>query len=251
LKTVITELKDSVLHLTLNRPERGNSFDRSLLIELSDAFRSVNKSKTVRAVVLGGHGRHFCSGADLAWMARAGAMKPEDNLTEAYLLVELYEAILTCEAPVVVRAHGKVRGGGVGLIAAADIAICEEATTFGLPEAQLGLVPGVLTPVLIRKIGHSRFIHHSVSCDIFGAQEALAQGLVHFVGPEVGIDQHLKNLLSNILRSDRDAIRAIKTSGQFFVPIEKQELIEMAHQTAERRATPFVQERLAHFLKKS
>jgi methylglutaconyl-CoA hydratase len=251
LKTIITDLKDSVLHLTLNRPERGNSFDRNLLIELSDAFRAVNKSKTVSVVVLGGQGRHFCTGADLAWMAKAGAMKPEDNLTEAYLLVELYEAILACEVPVVVCAHGKVRGGGVGLTAAADIAICDEATTFALPEAQLGLVPGVLTPVLIRKIGHSRFIQHSISCDVFGAQEALAEGLVHFVGTGVRLDQYLESLLSNILRSDRDAIRAIKTSGQFFVPIEKQELIEMAHQTAERRAMPLVQERLTHFLKKT
>ena len=251
MKTLIAKLKDSVLHLTLNRPERGNSFDRNLVVELSDAFRSVNELKNVRAVVLCGQGRHFCSGADLAWMASTGAMKPEDNLTEAYLLVELYEAILTSEVPVIVRAHGKVRGGGVGLTAAADIAICDEATTFALPEAQLGLAPGVQTPVLIRRIGHSRFIHHSVSCDVFGAQKALAEGLVHFVGTEAGLDQHLENLLSNILRSDRDAIRGIKTSGRFFVPIEKQELIEMAHQAAERRATPFVQERLAHFLKKS
>src|SRR5829696_5514298 len=149
-----TERDGPVYRVTLARPERRNAFDAALIAELTDAFADVGDA---RVVVLSGEGESFCAGADVEWQRASIDLSYDENVEDAMRLYEMCEAIDTCPAAVIARVHGYALGGGSGLVACSDIAVATPDATFGFTEVRLGIIPAVISPFVLPKIGaHSR-----------------------------------------------------------------------------------------------
>ena len=144
-----TERTGSVLRLTLDRPEVRNAFNDELITRLSDIFSSLDVG--VRAVVLSGEGKAFCAGGDLEWMRRAASYTEEQNFEDAMRLAKLFQGVVSSHAVVIARVHGAAFGGGCGLVACADVAICEPDAKFAFSEVRLGLLPATISPFAISR----------------------------------------------------------------------------------------------------
>lgn len=197
-----------VLRLTLSRPERRNALSRSLVTALGDAFQGVKDDSEIRVVVLAGAGPAFCAGGDIAEFAEAARSGHAE--TDAAALAGLFEAITTCPAPVVARIHGAAYGGGVGLVAAADIAIADSGTRFSLSEARLGLVAAVISRYVIDALGWRAARAHMLRGAPFDVEEALRCGLVHQVAGQVGLDLAVEGAVSDVLMCAPGALALIK-----------------------------------------
>jgi methylglutaconyl-CoA hydratase len=198
------ERDGDVLRVTLARPERRNAFDAQLIADLTAAFSDVGDA---RAVVLAGDGETFCAGADIEWQRSAIDLTYEENVEDAVKLYRMCEAIDVCPAPVVARIHGYALGGGSGLAACADIAIASTDATFGFTEVKLGIIPAVISPFVLPKIGqHAR--RYFLTGERFDAETARRIGLVHEVTdePDAAVDTIVEQLLS----SGPQAVRAAK-----------------------------------------
>jgi enoyl-CoA hydratase/carnithine racemase len=198
------ERDGDVLRVTLARPERRNAFDAQLIADLTAAFSDVGDA---RAVVLAGDGEAFCAGADIEWQRSAIDLTYDENVDDAIKLYRMCEAIDVCRAPVVARIHGYALGGGSGLAACADIAIASTDATFGFTEVKLGIIPAVISPFVLPKIGqHAR--RYFLTGERFDAATALRIGLVHEVTeePDATVDAIVEQLLS----SGPKAVRAAK-----------------------------------------
>ena len=145
-RSLQVEIRDEVAHVRFDRPHVRNAFDDVVAAELVAVFGELAATDGLRAVVLGGTGEIFCAGGDLNWMKRVAAYTREENLADAAAFQAAFEAVETCPLPVVARVQGAALGGGAGLVSVADVAVAAEGTTFGFPEARLGLVPGVISP---------------------------------------------------------------------------------------------------------
>src|SRR6266581_3990860 len=174
---------DTVARVTLTRPDVHNAFDATLIAELRAAFTGFagEGPMALRAVVLAGDGPSFCAGADLNWMRAAMSLDREANEHDAMALADMLEAIDTCPAPVVARVHGAALGGGMGLCAVADVVIAESGTRFGFTETRLGILPSVISPFVIAKIGESQARALFPGGRRFDAVRAQRIGLVHEV----------------------------------------------------------------------
>jgi enoyl-CoA hydratase/carnithine racemase len=193
-----------VLRVTLAKPERRNAFDAALIAELTNAFTDVGDT---RAVVLAGDGQSFCAGADVEWQRASIALSLEENVEDAMRLYRLCETIDACAAPVVARVHGYTLGGGSGFVACSDIAIAAPDAVFGFSEVKLGIIPAVISPFVLRKIGaHAR--RYFLTGERFDAETALRIGLVHEVAedPDAAVDAVVAELLS----AGPEAVRAAK-----------------------------------------
>ena len=234
-----TERDGPVYKVTLARPDRRNAFDAALIAELTEAFTLVGDA---RAVVLSGEGPAFCAGADVEWQRSSIDLSYDENVEDAMRLYEMCEAIDTCRAPVIARVHGYALGGGSGLAACADIAVAAPDAVFGFSEVRLGIIPAVISPFVLPKIGaHAR--RYFLTGERFDADTALHIGLVHEVSdtPDAVID----GLLDAILSSGPDAIRAAK------LLIRQRPIgVETARIAAERRTSEEGQEGLRAFLDK-
>src|SRR5436190_3297425 len=193
-----------VLRITLARPERRNAFDAELIRELTDAFSDVGDA---RAVVLAGDGPAFCAGADVEWQRSSIDLSFDENVADAMRLYRMCEAIDRCAAPVVARIHGFALGGGSGLAACSDVAIAAPDAIFGFSEVKLGIIPAVISPFVLPKIGqHAR--RYFLTGERFDAQTALRIGLVHEVTNE--LDTTVQAIVDQLLSSGPEAVRAAK-----------------------------------------
>jgi methylglutaconyl-CoA hydratase len=198
------ERDGEVLRVTLARPERRNAFDAQLIADLTEAFTDVGDA---RAVVLAGEGETFCAGADIDWQRSAIDLSYEDNIDDALKLYSMCEAIDRCPAPVVARIQGYALGGGAGLAACSDIAVAATDATFGFTEVKLGIIPAVISPFVLPKIGqHAR--RYFLTGERFDAQTALRIGLVHEVTDD--LDSAIHTLLDQLLSSGPNAVREAK-----------------------------------------
>jgi methylglutaconyl-CoA hydratase len=198
------ERDDHVLRVTLARPDRRNAFDAALIAELTDAFADVGDA---RAVVLAGEGQSFCAGADIEWQRAAIDLSFDENVEDALRLYRMCEAIDCCPAPVLARVQGHALGGGSGLVACADIAIAAEDAVFGFSEVKLGIIPAVISPFVLPKIGaHAR--RYFLTGERFDAATALRIGLVHEVAGD--LDAATERLLAELLTSGPQAVREAK-----------------------------------------
>jgi methylglutaconyl-CoA hydratase len=232
------ERDDDVLRITLARPETRNAFDDTLIAELAEAFVDVGKA---RAVVLAGEGPSFCAGADIDWMRRSIGLTEEQNVADANALRRMLDAIDRCPAPVVAVVQGHAMGGGAGLVATADIAIAHERTLFAFSEVKLGIIPAVISPYTLRKIGESAARRYFVTGERFDAATALRIGLVHEVSADPGasLDAILGELRTAAPRAARHAKRLV---------LERPDGPETARRIAERRTSAEGQAGLAAFL---
>lgn len=229
-----------VLHVTLARPETRNAFDAALIAELAEAFVDVG---TARGVVLRGEGPSFCAGADVDWMRASADLSVEENVTDANALRRMLEAIDGCPAPVVAAVHGHALGGGVGLVACSDVVIAHGRTVFAFSEVKLGIVPAVISPFALRKLGESAARRFFVTGERFDAETALRIGLVHEVTTDVdgSLDRVLGELRTAGPRAARHAKRLV---------LERPDGPETARRIAERRTSEEGQEGLRAFLER-
>jgi len=204
----------AVAYVTLSRPEVHNAFDASLIAELRATFASLARETAaeLRAVVLAGDGPSFCAGADIAWMRAALALDREANEQDAMAMAEMFEAIDTCPAPVIARVHGAALGGAMGFCAVADLVIAESGTRFGFTETRIGIIPAVIAPFVIAKIGESHARALFPSGRRFDAIRAQRIGLVHeVVEGEAALDAAVDVAIDDLLAAGPTAARAAKS----------------------------------------
>ena len=231
------ERDGDVLRVTLARPERRNAFDAALIADLTDAFADVGDA---RAVVLAGEGETFCAGADIEWQRSSIGLSFEENVEDAHRLYRMCETIDRCPAPVVARIQGYALGGGSGLAACADIAIAATDAVFGFSEVKLGIIPAVISPFVLPKIG-AQARRYFLTGERFDAKTALRIGLVHEVADE--LDAAVEQVVSELLSYGPNAVREAKRLIR-----ERPAGEETAEIAARVRTSEEGQERLRAFL---
>lgn len=179
---VTVRWQDSVASLALNRPEAHNALSPGLVAAIEDALQALS-ARPPRVLIISGEGPSFCAGADIKWMRDSAGLPEEEARADALRLARLLEAISEFPAPVVVRAHGTVAGGGNGLLAAGDIAVCADTTTFMFSEVRLGIAPAVIAPYVVRRIGLARATALWMTGERFNGAEAVRFGLVDHSAP--------------------------------------------------------------------
>jgi methylglutaconyl-CoA hydratase len=199
-----------VVRVILNRPDVRNAFDAELIVALTTAFRELGADPSVRVVILAGAGKHFCGGADLNWMRAALDLSAEENIRDAERLAAMFGAIDTCPHPVIGRVHGAALGGGAGLAAVCDIVVSSADAIFGFPETKLGLVPAVIAPFVLAKIGSSAARSLFVTGERFSAERAQLIGLVHEVMEVEHLDARIAALTAECATASPSAIAAAK-----------------------------------------
>ena len=197
-------------YVTLNRPEVRNAFNPTLIAELTDWARGVGARPNVRVAVLAGAGKVFSAGADLAWMAETSAYTREQNLEDARRMAAMFEALDTLPIPLVGRVHGAALGGGSGLVAVCDIVVAEEQTVFGFTEVKLGVLPAVISPYALSKIGRSAARELFLTGARFPAVRAREIGLVHAVTTADQLDATVTGYVRELLAAGPEAVKAAK-----------------------------------------
>jgi methylglutaconyl-CoA hydratase len=229
-----------VLRVVLARPERRNAFDAALIAELTQAFSEVGDA---RAVVLSGDGPSFSAGADVEWMRSSVDLSYDENVADAMRLHSMLDAIDGCPAPVVARVQGHALGGGCGLVACCDIAIAEPAAQFGFSEVRLGIVPAVISPFALAKIGTSAARRWFVTGERFTADVALRIGLVHELAAD--LDAVVDRVVDELLKAGPEAARGAKELARAPLPAD-----ETARRIAAHRTSGEGQEGLRAFLER-
>jgi methylglutaconyl-CoA hydratase len=203
----------AIARLTLSRPEVHNAFNATLIADLRSVFAALAREgpTELRAVVLAGEGPSFCAGADVAWMRAAIALDVEGNEQDAMAMADMFEAIDTCPVPVIARVHGAALGGGMGLCAVSDLAVAESGTRFGFTETRLGILPAVIAPFVIAKIGESHARALFPSGRRFDAVRAQRIGLIHeVVEGQAALDDAVEGAVDDVLAAGPTAVRAAK-----------------------------------------
>jgi methylglutaconyl-CoA hydratase len=191
--------------VTLARPERRNAFDAALIVALADAFADVGDA---RCVVLAGEGQSFCAGADVEWQRASIDLSFDENVEDAMRLYRMLEAVDACPAPVVARVQGYALGGGSGLVACCDIAVAAPDAVFGYSEVRLGIIPAVISPFVLPRIGPGAARRYFLTGERFDAETALRIGLVHEVAED--LDAAVDSVVDALLQGGPDAVRAAK-----------------------------------------
>lgn len=250
-KTLRVAHADGVLTVTLDRPDVHNAFNDELIAEAIDLFSNIDE-QAVRAIVLEGSGKNFCAGADLNWMSRMMSYTREENVRDSSLLAKMYALIDSCPLPVVGRIRGAAIGGGVGLVSVCDIAIAMNDSMFGLSEVKLGILPAVISPYVIAKIGptHARALF--LTGERFEAERALRIGLVHRVVESVEeLDAAIYETVTQLRTSGPKAVRACKA---LIMHVASHDLAASVPYTieaiSERRVSAEGQEGMKAFLEK-
>lgn len=252
-QNVLTEIDAGVGIVTLNRPERHNAFDDAMVAELSEALLSMASDPGVRVVVISSIGKSFCAGADLEWMQRAAGYDFEQNKRDAGALAEMLRRIADCPKPVIARVQGPAYGGGVGLIAACDVAVATFEARFALTEVRLGLIPAVIGPHVIAAIGQRYARRYMLTAEIFSAAEAYRIGLIHeMVADEAALDAAVGEWVEAILNNGPRALTEAKALIRAIAgrPFSAELIEDVVERIARVRVSPEGQEGMAAFLAK-
>ena len=198
------------LNISLNRPERGNALNETSVELLNTILDDAAHDTTVRCVVLQANGKHFCTGVDLAWMARCASMPLAENLDAAQRLSQCFYKLSTLPTPTICVAHGRVMGGGVGLVACCDIALAATQTEFCLPELQLNLIPAIIMPYLISAIGKRRAQTYALTSKSWDCKQACIDGLIHHSMDIDALPEYLDTICTTLFNHAPDIIRRFK-----------------------------------------
>jgi methylglutaconyl-CoA hydratase len=241
-----------VATVTLDKPEVHNAFDDEVIAELTEAFRRLGADPAARVVVLRANGNSFSAGADLEWMQRVARYAHEQNVADAMALAEMLRALDACPKPTVALVEGPAYGGGVGLVAACDIAIAADAASFALSEVRLGLIPAVIGPYVIAAIGERACRRYFLTAERFSAAEAHRLGLVHQVVPADRLEAAAADCTARLRECGPAAQAAAKELIHVIVgrPIDDASVRDGAECIARRRASAEGQEGVAAFLEK-
>ena len=241
-----------VAEVYLNRPEVRNAFNDGVITELTAAFTQLGADENLRAIVLGGHGKAFCAGADLTWMRAMADYSWEQNRADAQALADMLWAIYTCPLPVVGRIHGDCYAGGVGLAAVCDVLVAAEGVTFCLSEARLGLLPATIGPYVMRALGEQASRRYVVTAERFDAAQARALGLVHEVVAADDLDAKVDEIVTTLINNGPAAVKACKRLVQDLAgrPIDDALRADTAKRIADIRASVEGKEGVQAFLHK-
>lgn len=251
--TITSDSQDSTIKIVeLNKPELKNAFNPEMISEITEAFKQLSQDKSVRAVILKGAGTAFCAGADLNWMKSMVDFSFEQNIKDSEKLWEMFEAIAFCEAPVIGLVHGAAFGGALGLIAACDYVIADEATKYCFSEVRLGLSPAVISSFILRKCADAQVRPYMLNAEVFDSVTAQRMGLVHMI-------KNVNECLAETRKFSALGIEAIRETKKLLNNIEKSKSekswAEQKKLTttviSERRMSKEGQERLKAFLNKS
>jgi len=241
----------SVTTVALARPEARNALNAALIGEITRCFEELAEDEGVRVVVLTGEGPSFCAGADIAYMGDTAGFSYEENLEDARRLADMFLAVDELPKPLVAKVRGAAIGGGVGLVAAADIAVAEEGTTFSFSEVRLGIAPATIAPFVVRKIGPSRARTLFLTGEGFDAASARAFGLVHEAVPGGELGAAAERVVTQLLQGGPAAQSAIKEALRQIEATEPMEALGIMTQLiAELRVGEEGQDGLAAFLEK-
>ncbi|MHB1198274.1 MAG: enoyl-CoA hydratase/isomerase family protein [Polaromonas sp.] len=196
--------------VTLNRPEVRNAFNDEVIAELTQAFIQLGQDPRVRAIVLAAEGPAFCAGADLSWMRRMADYSREENLADAAQLAEMLRVIYTCPKPTVARIQGDVYAGGMGLVAACDMAVSVDSANYCLSEVRLGLFPATISPYVIRAMGARAAHRYFLTAERFDAREAHRIGFIHSVVSAGALDARVAELAQALVNAGPAAVKACK-----------------------------------------
>ncbi|KQQ45991.1 enoyl-CoA hydratase [Rhizobium sp. Leaf311] len=251
-KTLQLEINDKVATVWMNRPGQHNAFDENLVREMTDVIEMLSKDAHVRVLVLAGRGANFSAGADLAWMKRQGAASVEDNAADAAAMGRMFLALRECPKPLIARVQGAAIGGGMGLVAACDIAVAAPNAVFATSEVRLALIPAVISPLIAAAIGERHCRRYFLTGERMDATRAHALGLVHEVSDRDSLDDVVEGIVAALLRGAPQAVQEAKSlvgriSGR---TIDGALVSEMAELIAARRASQEAREGLSAFLEK-
>ena len=210
MAALTTTTHDRVHTITLSRPEVRNAFNDEVIAELTAAFQAASAHPDIRAVVLAAEGPAFCAGADLNWMRRMADYTRAENLADAGCLAEMLRAMHDCLKPTIARVQGDVFAGGMGLVAACDMAVSVDTATYCLSEVKLGLIPATISPYVIRAMGARAAQRYFLTAERFSAQEAHRIGFVHEVVPADQLDAKVAELAQALVAASPNAVRACK-----------------------------------------
>jgi methylglutaconyl-CoA hydratase len=206
-----THTLNGVHTITLARPEVRNAFNETLIGEIRQAFEQAGVDPAVRCVVLAAEGKAFCAGADLNWMRRMADYNRQQNIDDAGELARMLRTLYECPKPTIARVQGDVYAGGMGLVAACDMAVSLDSAGFCLSEVKLGLIPATISPYVIRAMGARASHRYFLTAERFDADEALRLGLVHeVVASEAQLDERVAALTQALLLASPQAMQACK-----------------------------------------
>lgn len=241
-----------VAEVWLNRPDVRNAFNDGVIAELTQAFRSLGADPSLRAIVLGGHGKAFCAGADLGWMRAMADYTWEQNRADAQALADMLWTVYSCPLPVVGRVQGDCYAGGVGLAAVCDVLLAADGVQFCLSEARLGLLPATIGPYVVRAMGEQAARRYFVTAERFSAAQAQALGFVHEIVAPDAIDARVAEVVAALVANGPAAVKACKqlvkdVAGR---PIDEALRADTARRIADIRASDEGREGVQSFLGK-
>jgi methylglutaconyl-CoA hydratase len=251
-----TTLKINITHrvglVWMTRAEVRNAFNETTIAELTDAFRTLGADPGVRAIVLAAEGPAFCAGADLEWMRRMSQYSHDENLADATKLATMLRTIYECPKPVIARVHGAAFAGGVGLVAACDIAVASLTAEFCLTETKLGLIPATIAPYVIRSMGHGNARRYFLTAEKFDASEAFRIGLVQDIVAPEELDGTINELLGTLMLTSAEAVTEAKrlVRDLAFRPIDDALVADTAQRIAAIRQSTDGREGITAFLEK-
>ena len=250
--TLDLQRQGAVARVFLNRPDVRNAFNDAVIAELTAAFRELGADASLRAIVLGGHGKAFCAGGDLNWMRAMADYSWQQNRTDAEALADMLYTLYTCPVPLVGRVHGDCYAGGVGLAAVCDVVVAADGMHFCLSEAKLGLLPATIGPYVVRALGEQASRRYFISAERFSAAEAHRLGFVHELANADTIDVKVDAIVHALVTNGPDAVKASKKLVQDLAgqPLTPELRADTARRIADIRASDEGKEGVQAFLNK-
>jgi methylglutaconyl-CoA hydratase len=252
--SLLIESDGPIVRVTLNRPDVRNAFNEELIAELTAWAESIGAQpveQRPRVAVLAGAGKVFCAGADLTWMSKMVGYTHEENVRDARAMARMFEALDRLPIPLIGRVHGAALGGGVGLAAVCDIVVAADDVAFAFTEVKLGILPAVISPYAIAKIGLSAARELFLTGARFSAERAKDIGLVHAVADAGELDRIVAKYVNDLLTSAPEAVAAAKRLIAEVAERARPGAVEYSIEAiAERRVSPEGQEGMGAFLAK-
>jgi methylglutaconyl-CoA hydratase len=244
---------DSIVYVTLNRPEVRNAFNEGLIGELQDVFTKLGNADECRVIVLQANGKSFCAGADLNWMKSMANFTKAENIADSRKMALMLNTIYSCPKPVIAKVQGDAYAGGVGLASVCDILIASNQVRFCISEAKLGLLPATIAPYVIRALGEQASRRYFVTAEVFTAAHAKEMGFVHELVDPDALDSKVDEVCQAILSNGPMAVMACKKivrdiSQQAITPDLLEDTVE---RIATIRTSDEAQARMKAFLEKS
>jgi methylglutaconyl-CoA hydratase len=251
-QTLEISIAHHVAVVWMAREKVRNAFNETMIAELAETFGKLGADADVRAIVLAGKGPAFCAGADLEWMRKIAGYSTDENRADARRMADMLRTIYECPKPTIARVHGDAYAGGMGLIAACDIALAAQSASFCLSETKLGLIPATISPYVLRAMGVNAARRYFLTAEKFDAAEAFRLGFVHDIAPLEELDARINELLGRLMLTSSHAVREAKrlvreVAGR---PIDELLAADTAERIAAIRASDDAREGVRSFLEK-